>query len=215
MFRTTRIAILAAALLTAGCSVFGGRAAPEPDYSVVVSEPPFEIRAYPPLTVARTSAGEDRDTAVRTGFGRLFDYISGENAPAEDIAMTAPVITEAEAEGEDIAMTAPVLTEEAEQEGRWEVMFVLPDGMTPDTAPRPTNPAVEIAQIPARRVAVVTFSGILDETDIAENRRRLARWLEERPERAAGAWQSAGYNPPWTLPWFRRNEVMVPVADPD
>ena len=210
MPRLAPVAALAAALLSAGCSVFGGRSAPEPAHDTVISEPPFEIRAYPALTVARTAAGGDRDAAVRTGFSRLFDYISGANAPAEDIAMTAPVITEPEGEGAEIAMTAPVLTEE--EAGRWQVMFVLPDGMSAETAPRPTDPSVEIATIPARRVAVVTFSGILDAGDIARNRARLTDWLATRDERPAGPWQAAGYNPPWTLPWLRRNEVMVPVA---
>lgn len=198
-----------AMLLTAGCSVFGGRAAPEPDYRVIVSEPPFEIRAYDALAVARTTAGGSRDAAVREGFGRLFDYISGANAGEEEIAMTAPVVTEPEAEGAEISMTAPVLTEE-EGEG-WTTMFVLPADYTAATAPRPTNPEVEIAEIPARRVAVVTFSGFFTGTNIKEARERLSAWLDGRPEEAAGAWQGAGYNPPWTLPWFRRNEVMVPV----
>jgi len=209
-----RFAALAALLLSAGCSVFGGKAAPEPSYSVTVSEPPFEIRDYPPLTIALTRVEGRRDDAVGIGFGRLFDYISGANAPAREIAMTAPVLTAPEGEeGAEIAMTAPVLTE-AGQDGVWQVMFVLPEDMTEASAPRPTDPEVEIATIPARRVATVTFSGILDAEDIAENRTRLAEWLSGRPERVAGPWQAAGYNPPWTLPWLRRNEVLVPVAPP-
>ena len=209
MTRLARTAALAAALLTAGCSVFGGRAAPEPEHEVVVSEPPFEIREYPALTVARTAAAGSRDAAVSEGFGRLFDYISGANEPAEEISMTAPVLTEPE--GQEIAMTAPVLTEE--DDGRWQVMFVLPEGMSAESAPRPTDEAVEIVTIPARRVAVVTFSGILDAEDIAANRRRLADWIEGRGLAPAGPWQAAGYNPPWTLPWLRRNEVLVPVTE--
>lgn len=207
MSRFALAAGLIMSLMTAGCSVFGGRAAPEPDYETVVSDPPFEIREYPALPVARTSATGDRDAAVRTGFDRLFDYISGANEPARDIAMTAPVMTEPE--GEDIAMTAPVMTES--DEGGWTVMFVLPEDFTAETAPRPTDPKVSIATIPARRVAVATFSGFLDRASIARSRQALAGWLEDRPEQPAGAWQAAGYNPPWTLPWLRRNEVMVPV----
>ena len=209
MSRLALTTVLILSMMTAGCSVFGGRAAPEPGYETVVSEPPFEIREYPALTVARTSATGDRDAAVRTGFDRLFDYISGANEPARDIAMTAPVMTEPEGEGEDIAMTAPVMTEG--DEGGWTVMFVLPEEFTAETAPRPTDPEVSIATIPARRVAVATFSGFLDRQSIAETREALADWLADRPDRPAGAWQAAGYNPPWTLPWLRRNEVMVPV----
>ena len=201
---------LAAAVLTAGCSVFGGQAAPEPDYDVLVSEPPFEIRAYPALAVARTTAESSRDRAVGRGFGRLFDYISGENLGEREIAMTAPVVTEPD--GTEIAMTAPVMTEEAGGDGRWTTMFVLPGDMTAETAPVPADDAVEIATIPARTVAVVRFSGFFSGESVAEERRRLAAWLDARPEEVAGDWQAAGYNPPWTLPWLRRNEVMVPVS---
>ena len=206
-----RILVLPAALMGAGCSVFGGRAAPEPDHRVVVSEPPFEIRVYPPLTVALTTAEGDWSGAVRRGFGRLFDYIGGANVPAAEVPMTAPVLTEPR--GRSIPMTAPVAaTPDADA---WQVMFVLPPEYTAATAPRPTDPAVDIATLPARRMAVVRFSGFLDDDSIAEARDRLAAWLADRPEEPAGPWQAAGYNPPWTLPWLRRNEVMVPVTGGD
>lgn len=211
MHRVLTALALLAALAGAGCSVFGGRAAPEPDFRVLVSEPPFEIREYPELTVARTTAEGDWDGAVGRGFGRLFDYIGGDNAPATEISMTAPVLTEPE--GESIAMTAPVA---ATREGDgWQVMFVLPEEYTAENAPRPTDANVEIATVPARRMAVVTFSGSLGDDSIAEARERLAAWLGDRPEAPTGAWQAAGYNPPWTLPWLRRNEVMVPVSGGD
>jgi len=200
---------LVAVLLAAGCSVFGGRAAPEPEYRVVVSEPPFEIREYPRLTVARTVAEGDWDRAVRRGFGRLFDYIGGENAPAAEVSMTAPVLTEPS--GRSIPMTAPVAAQPAGD--GWRVTFVLPPKYSAETAPRPNDPSVEIATLPARRMAVVTFSGRLDSESIADARSRLAAWLAGRSEEPGGGWQAAGYNPPWTLPWLRRNEVMVPVTD--
>ena len=139
MPRLAPVAALAAALLSAGCSVFGGRSAPEPAYDTVISEPPFEIRAYPALTVARTAAGGDRDAAVRIGFSRLFDYISGANAPAEDIAMTAPVITEPEGEGAEIAMTAPVLTEEGGRALAGDVRPARRDERRDRPAPPPTR----------------------------------------------------------------------------
>ena len=136
----TRIALTLSAALLAGCSVFGGRAAEEPGYSLVAEEGDFEIRRYPELVIARTTvAAEDRDAAVGTGFGRLFDYITGENggwrdAPGREggeIEMTAPVIVE-DAEGGEIAMTAPVLVEG--EGGAWTTAFVLPADATIETA---------------------------------------------------------------------------------
>ena len=197
-----------AALSSAGCSVFGGRAAPEPEYTVAVSDPPFEIRDYPAVAVATTIVSGDYDQAVDAGFRRLFDYIRGANRPAEEIPMTAPVLVEPG--GREIPMTAPVITEQ--QRDAWQVMFVLPPETSAGEAPRPTDPDVAIDTLAQRRVAVVRFAGFLDAESIAQQRARLAGWLEGRDEQPAGRWQAAGYHPPWTLPWLRRNEVMVPVA---
>ncbi|MGF1553552.1 MAG: heme-binding protein [Paracoccaceae bacterium] len=215
-----RIVALLGPLALAGCSVFGGQAAPEPEYDLVREDGAIEIRAYPELIVAKTTvAADSRDRAVGRGFNRLFDYISGANRAAEEIAMTAPVVIDDETEGgEEIPMTAPVVVdgpsaEEAEDgQGRWTTMFILPEGTSLDTAPRPTEEAVSLDTIPARQVAVIRFSGFLDDKSVAEQRRALDDWLERQGIAHTGAWRSAGYNPPWTLPWLRRNEVMVPLA---
>ena len=203
------------ALATAACSVFGGRAAEEPPHETLVRHPPYEIRRYGPVVVARTTVDAPYDEALSTGFSRPFDYISGANLPAgggggAEIEMTAPVITERAAE---IAMTAPVLTEGAEGSGPVTVAFVLPEDFTLATAPRPTDPEVGLAEIPARRVGVIEFSGFLSEENIAEARARLDAWLAARGDAHEGDWQAAGYNPPWTLPWLRRNEVIVTLSE--
>jgi hypothetical protein len=202
--RATRaIGAFAGLLGVAACSVFGGAAAPEPDYSVVLAEPPFELRDYGELVVATTPMTDGSGAA----FGRLFDYISGENTGARDIAMTAPVLDTESADGAKIAMTAPVLQS---REGARDMIFVLPEGMTPQTAPVPTDPRVSIATIPPRRVAVVRYSGVLNRRASTEED-RLRDWLARKGLTPTGPAEIAGYNPPWTLPPFRRNEVLIPV----
>ncbi|MEM9146703.1 MAG: heme-binding protein [Pseudomonadota bacterium] len=193
------------AVVLAGCSVFGGKAADEPPYRLAISEPPFEIREYEAIVVATTKVDAPYQDAISTGFGRLFDYISGANTGAAKIAMTAPVLTE-EASTK-IAMTAPVITE-ADGAGTT-VMFVLPEAFTLDTAPQPTDPTVTLSEIGPRRVAVARFQGFLTETAIENSRTDLLEWLVDRGEPADGPWQAAGYNPPWTVPSLRRNEVLI------
>lgn len=193
----------ALALALGACSVVGGEAAPEPSYTVVQSSEPFEVRDYPPLAVVRT-AMEDGTSG---GFGKLFDYISGANTRSDKIAMTAPVLRTG---GEKIAMTAPVL--QTGQGG--DMIFVLPDPMTAETAPTPTDPAVSLDTIPARRVAVITFSGSLGDEAVAENREKLLAWMATRGLTQTGPAESAGYNPPWTVPALRRNEVLIPIEGP-
>jgi|AntRauTorckE5430_2_1112549.scaffolds.fasta_scaffold02252_3 hypothetical protein len=203
--RATRaIGAFAGLLGVAACSVFGGAAAPEPDYDVVLAEPPFDLRDYGELVVATTPLTDGSGAA----FGRLFDYISGANTGGRDIAMTAPVLNTDAVDGTKIAMIAPVLQG---REGAREMIFVLPGEMTPQTAPVPTDPRVSLATIPARRVAVVRYSGSMEKRASTEEA-RLRDWLALKGLRPTGLAEVAGYNPPWTLPPYRRNEVLIPVV---
>lgn len=202
--RATRaIGALAGLLSVTACSVFGSAAAPEPDYSVVLEEPPFELRDYGELVVVRTPMTD----GSRAAFGRLFDYISGANKGARDISMTAPVLNVDTDGGTEISMTAPVLQS---GEGAREMVFVLPDGLMLETAPRPTDPDVSLDMIPPRRVAVVRYSGSMDQR-APDEEARLRNWIAVKDLTPAGPAEVAGYNPPWTLPPYRRNEVLIPV----
>lgn len=201
------IVALAGALALGGCSVFGGPAAPEPEYSVVLSDPPYEIRDYPALVLVKTPVGGDDNAAFR----RLFAYISGRNGGAREIAMTAPVL-QSEGERTEIAMTAPVLMSGADDSG--EMAFILTDDFTLETAPVPADPAVTLGTLPARRVAVITFNGWALDRTVAKHRRMLQDWVDARSLTAISPPETAQYNPPWTLPTFRRNEVQIPIAPP-
>ncbi len=202
--RVTRaITAFASLLSVTACSIFGSAAAPEPEYSVILLEPPFEVRDYGELVVVKT-AMED---GSRAAFGRLFDYISGANAGEREIAMTAPVLNTDLSDGSKIAMTAPVLQSRS---GAREMVFVLPARMTRDAAPVPTDPAVTLDTIPPRRVAVVRYAGFMARNAVSEEA-RLRGWMADKNLTAQGAAEVAGYNPPWTLPPWRRNEVLIPI----
>ncbi len=197
------IASFAGVASLAACSVFGSEAAPEPDYAVVVAEAPFEIRDYGELVVAKTTM----EDGSRAAFGRLFAYISGENGGSRKIEMTAPVLEAGPSGGAKIDMTAPVLQG---GEGGREMAFVLPDALTPESAPTPSDPRVTLATIPPRRVAVARYSGSLNGRAPAEEA-RLRAWLAAKDFEPVGTAETAGYNPPWTLPPYRRNEVLIPI----
>ncbi len=198
-----RAASLSLLLGVAACSVFGSEAAPEPGFTPVLAEPPFEVRDYGPLVIAKTPMADGQNAA----FGRLFGYISGKNKGARNIAMTAPVLKTDDA-GMKIAMTAPVLQG---TDGRREMVFVLSDDLTIETAPLPTDPLVQLSVVPPRRVAVVRYSGSMDGEAGAEEA-RLRDWMQRNDLKPIGPAEVAGYNPPWTLPPFRRNEILIPIA---
>jgi hypothetical protein len=196
-----------------GCSVLGIRTVEEAGYSVLREDGRFELRQYDDLVVAQTSVNASFDKAGEIAFGRLFGYISGENVARSEISMTAPVLTEpqGESEGVKVAMTAPVL---AEGTGNaWKIAFVLPSSFTMDTAPVPSNPLVELATIPSKTVAVVRFSGSLSERKSREAERELLTWMERSALTPASASRSAGYDPPWTPSFLRRNEVLIDVEE--
>lgn len=201
---TRTILAFAGLLAITACSVVGSEAAPEPKYTGVVTQPPFEVRDYGELVVVKTTMADGSSAA----FGRLFNYISGQNEGARKIDMTAPVLNINPAEGTTIAMTAPVLQN---NEGNREMIFVLTDEFTPDTAPLPSDPKVLLTTIAARRVAVVRYSGSMDDNAPAEEA-RLREWLQTKGLQPVGPAEVAGYNPPWTLPAYRRNEVLIPIA---
>lgn len=194
---------LATGLFLSACSVFGGTAAPEPDYTLLKTEEPYELRSYDELVIVRTSLADGQ----RAAFGRLFDYISGANEGTRKIAMTAPVLTTQA--GTKIAMTAPVL--QASDEGSKDMIFVLTDEFTADTAPIPTDPAVALDLIPARQVAVLRYGGSFDQ-QTQEREAGLRTWLTAQDLVPAGEAERAGYNPPWTIPALRRNEILIPVV---
>ena len=207
-------------LIVSACSVFGGKAAEEPRHEVVLADDDVEVRAYEGYAVAWTTAPGSFDEAIRTGFQQLFEYITGANACATNIDMTAPVLTEPETLEAGAIVAAPQRDEETDEPTTltgtgidgWSIGFVLPAGYTAETAPVPTVADIVIGDVAARCVASIRFSGMLGAEAGEAERQRLARWIETRGLGHAGDWQMAGYNPPWTIPMLRRNEVLVSLA---
>ncbi|MET7247889.1 heme-binding protein [Methylobacterium sp. EM32] len=194
-----KILYYAVTLIESVLGVFGIRAFyDQPRYAVVERlDHGVEIRAYEPrLAVETDSRGQGDGEA----FGRLFRYITGANQAGDRIAMTAPV----EAGGQRIAMTVPV-----EQGTGGTMRFFLPHAVAAAGAPQPTEPGVRLVEVPPERIAALRFSGRITPEARAEQERILTEVL-----RAAGRSPAAppffmGYDPPFALPFLRRNEVAV------
>jgi effector-binding domain-containing protein len=176
-------------------------------YSVASSAGEFEIRDYAPQIVAETSVSGSREAAAREGFRRIARYIFGANRPSRKIEMTAPVEQQ---KGETIAMTAPVIEERAG--GSWTVRFVMPASYTLATLPQPDDSSVRLATVPGRRMAAVRFSGLVDDADLETQKARLLDFVAKQGLAARGEPTYAFYDPPWTLPFDRRNEVLVEIG---
>lgn len=167
----------------------------------------IEIRDYAPMIVAEALVKGERKEAINEGFGIIADYIFGNNTARQDVAMTAPVMQQT---SETIAMTAPVM-QQAEG-GMWVVRFVMPAEYSMESLPKPTNDAVTLKTLEARRFAVIRFSGTAGQERIGAHEDALRAFMEAKGLKAGSEPVYAFFNPPWTLPFLRRNEVMVEIA---
>ena len=208
----SRIVPLISSVLLAGCSVVGIRSGTEePHYTVVETLGALQIRQYGPRLAAETTVDGNEVGSRGEGFRRLAGYIFGDNTARSSIAMTAPVAQEAGSK--TIAMTAPVVQDRT-ADGQWRIRFFMPAQYTMETLPRPNNPAVHIVAVPAQTYGVYRYSGSTDAASTAAARRELLQLLEGSGWAPVGEPVSWFYDPPWTLPFLRRNEAAVPVERP-
>ena len=213
--------------LTAGSMAM---AVEEPKFEVTARDGSCEVRRYAPVIVAETYVDGDMDAASRKGFKLIADYIFGNNQLAgaaaektsQKIAMTAPVTAEPVAASGKIAMTAPVTVEPVAAADvssmasatQWRIHFVMPGQYSMQTLPKPNNEAVKLRAMPARTFAVLSYSGFNTASRVQEKTDELALWMKSRNLETVGAPQLARYDPPWTLPMWRRNEIQMEIKTP-
>lgn len=184
-----------------------------PKYTVLEKQGEFEVRQYEPRIVAEVRVDGDLDAASGKGFRVLADYIFGKNQ-----AVINATDSEKRAEtSAKIAMTAPVTVEplayksEMTEANSWRVEFSMPNHYTQQELPKPLDPNIVIREIPATRYASISYSGMNTESRINQETSKLLDWVKTNNLKAVGAPELARYNPPWTLPMFRRNEIMIPI----
>jgi hypothetical protein len=182
----------------------------EPEFTLISQENAIEVREYKPKIIARVEVEGGFDDASSKGFKLLADYIFGNNllnGESQKISMTAPV--EMTPLAEDIVMTSTIMKSEANH--KWQVNFVMPKEYTLDTLPRPNNELVKIIEIPKEKYAVIVFSGLVRDSSYTEKAQLLNDFIMTNNMTQLEAIKIARYNPPWTLPFFRRNELMAKI----
>jgi len=183
----------------------------EPKFEILEQDGDFEVRLYAPKIIAEVLVDGNLDEASSKGFRLIAAYIFGENTSAqgeaEKIAMTAPVVTAPSSE--KIAMTAPVTMTEAGNQYR--MFFVMPSSYSMATLPKPNNAKVSLSEVAAQKAAVLQFSWLAGEEKVAEKTALLRQWMKNKGLQATAPAQLARYNPPWTLPFLRRNEIIIPI----
>ena len=161
-------------------------------YTIEQSDGNFEVRDYAPALVAEVDVRNERGQALSEGFRSIADYIFGNNLTNQKVAMTAPVTQQGHAD-------------------LWRVRFVMPSNASLENLPKPINASVKIMKLAAKRFAVVRFSGTANSQALQDNLAKLLAWVRLHHFKALGKPVYAFYNPPWTLPLLRRNEVMLEI----
>jgi DNA gyrase inhibitor GyrI len=200
--------------LAAGAALVGGaafyylkeRSTEEPGFRPLETDGDHQIRDYPALTVAETVVNGPRRDALDQGFRILADYIFAKSRDGEVLPMTVPVMQDS---GDPMASDPPLFDDDLE--GAWRTRFVMPDGRNSDDLPDPPE-GVELVELPARKVAVVSFAGRANDRLLAEQEDRLRGWLAKRGEKADGEPEYAFYNSPMIPGPLRRNEVWLVLS---
>ena len=169
----------------------------------------FELRRYAPALLAEhtpVANSEQQRSAFRDMAGYLGVYGTPANARREPIAMTAPVLTSR----------------------RHEMIFVLPSALTAESAPAPTSAAVVLRERPEVFYVAQRYRGTATEADAAARARLLAAAVRARggwrvvaddgdeageQDAPSPKWLLGRFNPPYTLPWMKTNEVLVEVEE--
>jgi hypothetical protein len=173
-----------------------------PDYAVEEADGAVEIRTYPAHIAAEVTVTGSRDAAINAGFRILAGYIFGGNEASAKVAMTTPVT---QAPSEKIAMTTPV-TQSGSDQG-WTVRFMMPASYTLETLPKPRDARIRFVTTEPVRMVVLRFSGLPRTAALERRSEELRAWAKAKGLTLEGAPQFMFYDPPFRLPWSRRNEV--------
>lgn len=171
-------------------------ASEEPKFSLINRVGDIEIRNYSPMLIAEVSVKGTMESASASGFRMIADFIFGNN-------------TNKISKREKIEMTVPVVI--SENKDGWAVHFVMPSKCSLEDLPKPNNSQVKIKQVKDRRCAVLRFSGSVNEEKFNAKAAALIGWIKSENLKIIGEPELARYNPPWTLPFLRRNEVMIEI----
>ena len=159
----------------------------ESNYEVVSSSEIYEIRKY-----SDRLAVETINTSQNNSFRKLFNYISGANKDNKEIKMTTPVT-------------------QIEIEGKMTMQFYLPSKYNIKSVPSPSRSDIKIVNIEGGYYAVIKYSGRTSDKNFIKHKNILKNELVKNNVLVLSQPIKATYNGPFTLPIFRRNEVMFKV----
>jgi len=168
-----------------------------PEYKIISKHEGFEVRRYSDMVIATTKVQADYKNSTSSGFRRIASYIFGGNDKEMKIAMTAPVIADCPSEGLK----------------SYNISFVMPKEHSMKDLPKANISEVSIQKESLGEAAVLSFGGWASESRSTGYQKKLSELLTKNKIEKKGGFMIAQYNSPWTLPPFRKNEVMVRILN--
>lgn len=162
----------------------------EPEWQLLDTLDKVELRLYSANIQAHTRLDNSGETSA--GFRRLAGFIFGGNDRSQAIAMTAPV-------QQTLQGSEPLMA------------FTLPAEYALKDLPAPDDDRVVIVEVPEKTFAVIGFSGWATAAKVARYSKTLLKTLQQNSIAPVGAVNLNQYDPPWTLPFLRRNEISVEI----
>jgi hypothetical protein len=179
----------------------------EPRFTIETRTAQYDIRAYASMVVAETRVEAGFDVAGNRGFKLLADYIFGNNQSRTKVAEDG--YSTQQGPSKKIAMTAPV--GQVQTPSGFLIQFTMPVGATLTSLPIPKDARVHLRELPARRIAVASYSGSWSEARYQEHRKELVSALAMNGIRTTGEPVFARFNSPFQLWFLRRNEIWIEV----
>lgn len=158
-------------------------------YTVLKEYDDFEIRKYEAglFTSVKLKTGGYKEASGK-GFSILGGYIFGNNKNKETISMTSPVAMSLEKETT--------------------MLFLVPKAYNKESLPKPENEAIQFVEVPAKKMAAISFGGWANDKKIEKYKAKLIALLDANKIKYTNSFFIMGYNPPYEV-LFRRNEVVV------
>ncbi|CAL5381416.1 unnamed protein product [Camellia sinensis] len=197
--------------------VFGKIDVKTPKFVLIQSIDDYKIPKYSPSVIAEVTYDPTHFKGNKDGsFMMLANYIGAvgnpQNSTPKKITMTTPVITQSSSE--KILTTAPVVTKEVKDKEKkmMTMQFILPEKYRKaEEAPRSMDERVVTREEGERKYGVVKFDGVATKEVVVKKVEELRKGLERDGYKVIGEFLVARYNPPWTLPAFRTNEVLLSI----
>ncbi len=164
----------------------------EPSYSLINKKGRIEIRQYDSYIIAKTSTVKGSSRLNNNMFRVLAGYIFGGNSKQESIPMTTPVITK-------------------ETSASYDMIFFMLDASKFSDLPTPNSDDISIEEIDMGKIISIRFGMWATDERVEKYKNKLDRYIEENNISIKSPLMVAQYNSPWTMPPFRRNELMYQI----